>query len=339
MNRVPVIEAENLSIGYRDGSKARQELYDSLTFSLYRGELTCLLGTNGAGKSTLLRTLGASQPALSGTLFLERRSLYDYSATEISRRIGLVLTDRSLAGGLRVRELVALGRYPYTGFFGRLNRSDEKIVDCSLDRVGIKHKASDYFSELSDGERQKVMIAKALAQECPVVLLDEPTAFLDVPSRIEIISLLRELATAEKKTILFSTHDMEQALLLSDRLWLLSRQNGLQCGVTEDMVLSGAVGDLFSHSSVNFDVSTGSFFPRYVLNKRAAISVPDNMAFWVRNCLMRAGYECLPAGAPDADISLLFVSPEKIRLMYKGGEELSLSSFAALKTALGDLSV
>ena len=172
MNRVPVIEAENLSIGYRDGSKARQELYDSLTFSLYRGELTCLLGTNGAGKSTLLRTLGASQPALSGTLFLERRSLYDYSATEISRRIGLVLTDRSLAGGLRVRELVALGRYPYTGFFGRLNRSDEKIVEYSLDRVGIKHKASDYFSELSDGERQKVMIAKALAQECPVVLLD-----------------------------------------------------------------------------------------------------------------------------------------------------------------------
>ena len=221
MNRVPVIEAENLSIGYRDGSKARQELYDSLTFSLYRGELTCLLGTNGAGKSTLLRTLGASQPALSGTLFLEGRSLYDYSATEISRRIGLVLTDRSLAGGLRVRELVALGRYPYTGFFGRLNRSDEKIVEYSLDRVGIKHKASDYFSELSDGERQKVMIAKALAQECPVVLLDEPTAFLDVPSRIEIISLLRELATAEKKTILFSTHDMEQALLLSDRLWLL----------------------------------------------------------------------------------------------------------------------
>ena len=314
MNRVPVIEAENLSIGYRDGSKARQELYDSLTFSLYRGELTCLLGTNGAGKSTLLRTLGASQPALSGTLFLEGRSLYDYSATEISRRIGLVLTDRSLAGGLRVRELVALGRYPYTGFFGRLNRSDEKIVEYSLDRVGIKHKASDYFSELSDGERQKVMIAKALAQECPVVLLDEPTAFLDVPSRIEIISLLRELATAEKKTILFSTHDMEQALLLSDRLWLLSRQNGLQG-------------------------NTGSFFPRYVLNKRAAISVPDNMAFWVRNCLMRAGYECLPAGAPDADISLLFVSPEKIRLMYKGGEELSLSSFAALKTALGDLSV
>ena len=118
------------------------------------------------------------------------------------------MTDRSLAGGLRVRELVALGRYPYTGFFGRLNRSDEKIVEYSLDRVGIKHKASDYFSELSDGERQKVMIAKALAQECPVVLLDEPTAFLDVPSRIEIISLLRELATAEIKTILFSTHDM-----------------------------------------------------------------------------------------------------------------------------------
>lgn len=336
MDREPVIKAENLSIGYRDGNKEHQGLYKNLTFSLFRGELTCLLGPNGAGKSTLLRTLGASQPALSGSLFLQGKPLSQYSTVEISRKIGLVLTDRMLAGGLRVREMVALGRYPYTGFFGRLNSVDEKIIDYSLDRVGIGYKALDYFSELSDGERQKVMIAKALAQECPVVLLDEPTAFLDLPSRIEIMSLLRELATVEKKTILFSTHDMEQALLLSDRLWLLSRSRGLQSGVTEDMILSGSVSSLFSHSSVNFDISTGSFFPQYKLFKKAAVSVPDHMAFWVRNCLMRAGYECFSADTPDVDIKLFFVSPENIRLKY-GVTELTFSSFAALKAALHTL--
>lgn len=335
MKREPVIEAENLSIGYRDGDKGHQGLHKDLTFSLYRGELTCLLGPNGAGKSTLLRTLGASQPALSGSLLLLGKPLSKYSAPEISRKIGLVLTDRTLAGGLRVREMVALGRYPYTGFFGRLSRTDEEVIDYSLDRVGIRYKASDYFSELSDGERQKVMIAKALAQECPVVLLDEPTAFLDVPSRIEIMTLLRELAAVEKKTILFSTHDMEQALLLSDRLWLLSRSQGLQSGVTEDMVLSGAVTGLFSQSSVGFDISTGSFFPQYRLFKRASVSVPDSMVFWVKNCLMRAGYECFPIETAGTDIQLFFVSSEEIRLK-SGKTEVVYSSFEDLKTALDD---
>ena len=333
MNSLPVIEAQNVSIGYRDKNKGCRRLHDNLTFSLYRGELTCLLGPNGVGKSTLLRTLGASQPLLSGLLFLENKPLSDYSAVALSRKIGLVLTDRTFAGGLRVREMVALGRYPYTGFFGRLSRADEEVIDYSLDRVGIRYKAFDYFSELSDGERQKVMIAKALAQECPVVLLDEPTAFLDVPSRIEIMSLLRELATVEKKTILFSTHDMEQALLLSDRLWLLSRTDGLQSGVTEDLVFSGAVGKLFSHSSAHFDVPTGNFSPQYELRKKASVSVPDDMAFWVRNCLMRAGYACLPAGTAHTDISLLFISPVEIWLKHEG-KDILFTSFDALKTAL-----
>ena len=240
MTNIAAIETKGLSIGYQLKGGKRKVVHDDLNLRLVSGEVTCLLGLNGAGKSTLLRTLCGFQPPLGGEIRLMEKPLSGYSQANFSLTVGVVLTEKTNAGGITVYELVSLGRHPYTGFFGRLNRSDEKIVEYSLDRVGIKHKASDYFSELSDGERQKVMIAKALAQECPVVLLDEPTAFLDVPSRIEIISLLRELATAEKKTILFSTHDMEQALLLSDRLWLLSRQNGLQCGVTEDMVLSGA---------------------------------------------------------------------------------------------------
>lgn len=192
-----VVEGRNLTIGYQVGKK-RTEVHSGLNFQLFRGELTCLLGANGAGKSTLLRTLAAAQPSLSGDLKLLGRDLSAYSERELSRTIGVVLTDRTQAGGLTVYELVALGRQPYTGFFGRLDKTDKQLVEHALQAVEIAHKARCYMAELSDGERQKVMIAKALVQECPLILLDEPTAFLDVVSRIEIMNLLHRLAIEEK---------------------------------------------------------------------------------------------------------------------------------------------
>lgn len=196
-----VIEGKNLNIGYRRG-KREETVHHHLNFSLYRGELTCLLGANGAGKSTLLRTLAAVQPSLSGEISLLGKSLSGYSPKERSRAIGIVLTDKTQAGGLSVRELVALGRQPHTGFFGRLSREDNEKIEHALQAVGIADKASKYTAELSDGERQKVMIAKALVQECPLILLDEPTAFLDVVSRIEIMTLLHRLAGEEQRAIL-----------------------------------------------------------------------------------------------------------------------------------------
>lgn len=174
-----VITANDLCIGYRQG-KQEKRIHEHLSFRLYPGELTCLLGANGTGKSTLLRTLAASQPALSGELFVQEKPLSAYSEKERSRTIGVVLTDKTQAGGLTVYELVALGRQPHTGFFGRLNKTDHSIIEEALEAVSISHKAHSYTAELSDGERQKVMIAKALVQECPLILLDEPTAFLDV---------------------------------------------------------------------------------------------------------------------------------------------------------------
>ena len=244
-----VVEGRNLTIGYQVGKK-RTEVHSRLNFQLFRGELTCLLGANGAGKSTLLRTLAAAQPFLSGDLKLLGRDLSAYSERELSRTIGVVLTDRTQAGGLTVYELVALGRQPYTGFFGRLDKTDKQLVEHALQAVEIAHKARCYMAELSDGERQKVMIAKALVQECPLILLDEPTAFLDVVSRIEIMNLLHRLAIEEKRAILLSTHDIEQALVLSDRLWLLSSTGGLECGVTEDLILRNRMCFFTSPSSV-----------------------------------------------------------------------------------------
>ena len=229
-----VIEAKDLTIGYRHGKRG-EVVHSHLNFALCRGELTCLLGSNGAGKSTLLRTLAAVQPPLSGDITLLGKPLASYSPKERSWKIGIVLTDKTQAGGLSVRELVALGRQPHTGFFGRLGKEDHEIIDHALEAVGMAEKASKYTAELSDGERQKVMIAKALVQECPLILLDEPTAFLDVVSRIEIMTLLHRLASEEQRAILMSTHDIEQALVLGDKLWLLKKGKGLECGVTEEI--------------------------------------------------------------------------------------------------------
>jgi ABC-type cobalamin/Fe3+-siderophores transport systems, ATPase components len=256
-----ILTANALAIGYKQGGRKTKAVQSGLSFDLEQGTLTALLGPNGAGKSTLLRTLSGSLPPLEGEIRLSGKSLGKYSIQELSRRIGLVLTDKTYAGGLRVRELVALGRHPYSGFFGLLDEEDYAVVDRSLEQTGIAHKADNYIAELSDGERQKVMIAKALAQECPVILLDEPTAFLDVVSRIEVMNLLRELA-ARGKTILVSTHDMEQALQLSDRLWLLSKELGLVAGHTETLIAQGEIDRYFRRGDIVFDAQTLRFIKK-----------------------------------------------------------------------------
>ena len=175
-----VIEGRRVTIGYLEG-KRETDLFTDMDFTLYRGELTALLGTNGTGKSTLLRTMSATQPYLRGNILLNGRELSSYNERELARHIGVVFTERYMAGGLRVHELVALGRYPYTGFFGRLDENDRLITEAVMEQVGISHKRDTYLSQLSDGERQKAFIAKALAQESDVILLNEPTAFLDLP--------------------------------------------------------------------------------------------------------------------------------------------------------------
>ena len=181
-NISPALEASGLSIGYRCGRKEGwKTVHPRVNFVLHCGELTSLIGLNGAGKSTLLRTLCGFQPAVSGTVRVLGRELSEYSSHELALTVGVVLTERTNAGGLTVRELVALGRQPHTGFFGRLGERDREVVSEAMSAVGIAHKADSYVSELSDGERQRTMIAKALAQECPVIVLDEPTAFLDLP--------------------------------------------------------------------------------------------------------------------------------------------------------------
>lgn len=305
--RSAVLTAHELSIGYRNAQKETY-VHRHLSFHLYPGELTCLLGANGAGKSTLLRTLAGAQPALNGELQLMDKPLHRYSERERSRTIGVVLTDKTQCGGLSVYEVVALGRQPHTGFFGRLHAEDHRLIREALDAVGIAHKSSCYTAELSDGERQKVMIAKALVQECPLILLDEPTAFLDVVSRIEIMTLLHRLAVEQQRAILLSTHDIEQALVLADKLWLLSKENGLECGVTEDLILRRRMDNLFPHSHIRFDYDHGVYYPTVQGQRKLRVKASNHtLLHWTLNALNRQGYTCLSDQETDIDWPLLQV--------------------------------
>jgi len=325
----PVITAKNISIGYpRTTKRGKTELYSGLSFGLYSGELTCLLGPNGAGKSTLLRTLGAVQPALQGEIFLNGKELSVYSESELSRLIGLVLTDKTSVGGLTVLQLVALGRYPYTGFFGKLSAGDNRIIEKAMLDTGIIHKSGMYVSELSDGERQKAMIAKALAQECPVLFLDEPTAFLDVTSRIDIIDLLHTLAISQKKTILLSTHDIELTLMLADRIWLLSRNNGLKAGVTEDIVLSDQMNVFTNENNIVFDKESGGFYPIRAYDRYVFIK-PDDITYkWTSNFFNRNGWGV--TGDPAKAVFSVGKGDENTILITENGQKRVFDSYEGI---------
>ena len=219
-------------------------------------ELTCLLGANGVGKSTLLRTLSAFQPKIQGEIMIGGRDLSDWTDKELSRLIGVVLTEKPDVRNMTVRELVSLGRSPYTGFWGTYSKEDLQIVDEAISLVGIDLLSRRMVHTLSDGERQKVMIAKALAQQTPVIYLDEPTAFLDYPSKVEVLQLLRRISREAGKTIFLSTHDVELALQLADVVWLMTRGEQMAIGSPKTLAKQGDLGRFIEREGISFDPET-----------------------------------------------------------------------------------
>ena len=338
MKQEITISGKNLSIGYvHPKRKGDQKLYHNLSFELLRGELVCLLVANGSGKSTLLRTLGKMQPALDGCISILNKDLNKYQHKELAQLVGVVLTDKSASGGFTVREVVELGRYPYTGFFGQLDDQDRMVIDQALKDVGIAHKADNFLADLSDGERQKVMIAKVLSQECPIILLDEPTAFLDIESRIEIMSLLHDLAHQKDKTILLSTHDIDLAFLLSDRLWLLSKGVGLINGVPEDIILSGTVDNFFSNDKIAFNKYSGSFHPIRSSERKIYIDAQEEFLFWTINLLLRLNLD-FTTNKEEAIFTIEVKDQSTIRIIEDKDQKL-FSSFGNLASYLRSYSI
>ncbi|MDZ8089972.1 MAG: ABC transporter ATP-binding protein [Nostoc sp. DedQUE12b] len=254
-----ILTTHNLTIGYKTSRKNVRCVASDISVSLQAGELVCLLGPNGAGKSTLLRSLAGMQPPIAGEVRLLGDNVYNLASQDLAKRLSLVLTEKVDVGMLSAYTLVSLGRHPYTDWWGNLTPEDEAIVHWAIKSVGALHLASRQVSELSDGERQKIMIARALAQSPLVMLLDEPTAFLDLPRRVEIMQLLRHLARETNQAILLSTHDLDLALRLADKVWLLANNGILHIGAPEDLVLSGAFADTFKSEGVEFDIASGEF--------------------------------------------------------------------------------
>lgn len=252
------IHIKNLCIGY-PGKGDVKVVASDICAGINSGELTCLLGANGVGKSTLLRTLSAFQPRLSGEIRIEGKDISSYTDKQLSKVISVVLTEKCDIRNMSAVELIGLGRSPYTGFWGTLSKEDKAVVDHAIELVGISHLAHRMVHTLSDGERQKVMIAKALAQETPVIYLDEPTAFLDFPSKVEMMQLLHLLSRQTDKTIFLSTHDLELALQIADKIWLMDKVNGVTIGTPEDLSLDGTLSGFFARKGIVFDLDTGLF--------------------------------------------------------------------------------
>jgi iron complex transport system ATP-binding protein len=285
-----LLETHDLMIGYGVRRGQHRVVAEQINLRLRAGELVCLLGPNGAGKSTLLHTLAGIQRPLHGQVRLLGTDLHDLEPRELARRLSVVLTERIEVGALSARAVVALGRYPHTDWTGRLTPADEAAVGEALAAVGATSLATRLVHELSDGERQKVLIARALAQEPHLLLLDEPTAFLDLPRRVEIMSLLHRLARETGRAILLSTHDLDLALRSADQLWLLPPGGPLQAGIPEDLVLEGAFQATFPSEEVSFDPYSGHFKLHVPARGHVDLIGEGLAALWTERALEREGF-------------------------------------------------
>lgn len=252
------MSAQDLCIGYRHGDEITEVAKD-LSLELPAGEFVCLLGPNGVGKSTLIRTLAGMQAPLGGELCIGKTALESIAPRRRARAISVVLTETLPAGMMDAYALVSLGRHPYSGWFGGLNKEDHARIEWALEAVGATPLANRQVAELSDGERQKVSIARALAQESRVMLLDEPTAFLDLPRRVELMTILRDLAHRENLALLLSTHDLDLALRFADRLWLMTPDGRLAQGAPEALALNGDLAGAFASGRLDWDAASGHF--------------------------------------------------------------------------------
>jgi len=252
-----IIQAHQLAVGYIV-KKQHQHIASAIDIDLKTGKLVCLLGKNGIGKSTLLRTLSKVQPKLSGELLIDGQAIEQHSAEALSKKMSLVLTERIPESNLTVYELIALGRQPYTNWIGTLNETDRKHIDNAIAQVNLANIANNKCDELSDGQLQKVMIARALAQNTEMIILDEPTAHLDIHHKLEVFNLLQELVQKLGKTIIISTHEVQLALQLADELWLMN-ENMFCSGTPNELIELGHLEDLFSSKFIKFDPKTKQF--------------------------------------------------------------------------------
>ena len=317
-----LLTARQLTIGYPKRRRPATIILRNLNLDLHVGELICLLGANGSGKSTLIRTLAGLNAPISGDIQFLGKALSNYSETELAKLRGIVLTERVSGALLTARALINLGRHPYTDWQGRLSCVDHKVVDRMIRLLNIEPLSSRFFDELSDGEKQKVLIARALAQEPLFLLLDEPTAYLDLPRRIEITHLLQQLTRQTGCTILFATHDLDSALRVADRFWLIGTDGQIHVDIPENIVLDGHLERAFRETNLQFNYQTGSFEHQDKPSPAVYVQGEGIHYEWTCRALRRLGYHVVTT-EPDASISTVAIFPHAnspIWSLNHGGE-------------------
>lgn len=283
-----ILKTNGLEIGYKKGRTTHSVLKE-INLTLSAGELVCFLGPNGVGKSTLLRTIAGIQRPLQGQIFVDQRPLFSLSLNEKAKYISLVLTGRTGGGNLTVRELVSLGRHPHTHWSGRLSSDDLQKIEDAITKTQMTALAQRKLYTLSDGQLQKAMIARALAQDSQVMILDEPTAHLDLNNRMEIMDLLQKMAKETDKAILAATHELDLALHTADKLWVAAFEHPIVSGAPEDLILNGTIEKTFIREGTSFNPFTGSFSlnrPMLYLIKLTGEKLAKQ---WTRHALQRVG--------------------------------------------------
>ena len=288
-NQFPLLQTMNLAAGYVSGAK-KLPIAGPLVVDIQAGQLICLLGPNGSGKSTLLRTLAGLQPLLEGTIKIAGTDIHKLKPAQLAQKISLVLTDPVRNSNLTAYALVALGRYPYSNWLGVLRDEDKVVINQAIEAAQVEGLLDRKVSTLSDGESQKVMLARALAQDTPLMMLDEPTAHLDLPSRIQLMRLLHQLARQTNKGILVSTHELDLALQVADQVWLLQAGGRLSSGTPEDLVLNGTFEAVFDKEGIFFDKTTGTFTMYEGHSKKIGLTGEGAAAFWTKRALQRQGF-------------------------------------------------
>lgn len=302
---ITLLTAKQLSVGY-----SHKVLHQNMMLQLEAKQMVVLIGPNGTGKSTLIRTLSGLQKPLGGNIIIGNTSLQQLKPSKRAQKIAVVLTDSINTQSLTVKQLVEMGRFPHTNWAGKLQEKDHQLVAKAIEQVHLTHKTNHYYTQLSDGEKQRVMIAKALAQDTPIIFLDEPTAHLDLPNTIDIMLLLRQLAHKTGKAILLSTHELELALQIADKLWLLTAQ-GIKKGIPEDIILSKYLPQTFSSPQFFFDENSGKFKVNHSSNQHSVqVQGEDSTALhWTIHALQRTGYAI--SNKADCCITLTTTSPAK----------------------------
>lgn len=313
-----LLQTNDLAIGFRNDKQRTHVLQEKIDLSLNAGDFICLIGPNGCGKSTLIRTLSGIDRPIKGEVSVGQQNVHALSDAERSKWLGIVLTDKASVENITVEEIVALGQYHNSGWFGNLGPAEQEKVNKAIDQVGLAGFEDHHYHILSDGEKQRAFIAKVLCSEAPLLMLDEPTAHLDIPTRVEIMMLLRELSRELGRAVLISTHELDLAMQLADEIWLMNPGHTLFKGTPEELLLSGSLDKTFGKALLHFNPHSGSFCVETTSTGKLLLLGSGELTEYTRQALQRLGFQI--ADQENAEL-IVEVDTTKKRWTVRSGQE------------------